>query len=102
MADEVQEAPKSVNKESDKESCKSGKKVRVKQTEEEKKLKRIEYIKRYYSKPENRERMLKYKSEYNSRPEVLARKREYNKRCYMKEREKNKVTNTDTENKINI
>ena len=43
--------------------------------------------------------MLKHKSEYNSRPEVIARKREYNKRCYMKEREKNKVTNTDTENK---
>ena len=53
MADEVQPAPK------------SEKKVRVKQTEEEKKLKR----------------------------------REYNKRCYMKERVKNKVTNTDTASK---
>ena len=86
MAEEVQPA------------ATSEKKVRVKQTEEERKLKRREYSKRYYSKPENRERMLKYKSEYNSRPEVLARKREYNKRCYMKEREKNKVMNTDTGN----
>ena len=94
MAEEVQGPLKSVKKARVKkvskrvsEAPKSEKKVRVKQTEEEKKLKRREYSKRYYSIPENRERMLKYKSEYNSRPEVLARKREYNKRCYMKERE---------------
>ena len=60
-------------------------------------MKQPEYSTRYYIIPENRERMLKHKSEYNSRPEVIARKREYNKRCYMKEREKNKVTNTDIE-----
>ena len=42
----AEEAPKSVNKESDKESCKSGKKVRVKLTVEVKKKKQREYSKR--------------------------------------------------------
>lgn len=47
-----------------------------------------EYAKKYYQRPEVKERIKKYYREYNQRPEVKERRNEYERRRYQKNKEK--------------